>query len=170
MPYSRIAPILAAAWVLLVPAAVGVPLDRFQTDDLAADGRRARDRGVPILLLFSADYCTYCARLMEEFLEPMDRSGEYDDNILIREVKIDSYRNVVDFAGRRVSPEDLAYRYHLSVTPTLLLVDANGRELVQRIVGLGTEDLFGLYLDDAIARALARLKGTTLDSGGATPP
>ena len=159
MPHSRIAPLLVAALVLLAPAAAGAAPDGFQTDDLAADGRWAKDSGVPILLLFSADYCTYCARLMEEFLEPMGRSGDYKDRVLIREVKIDSYRDVKDFAGRTVSPEDLAYRYDVSVTPTLLLVDAHGHELVKRIVGLGTVDFFGLYLDEAIARALARLKG-----------
>ena len=162
MPHSRIAPLLVAALALLVPAAAGAAPDGFQTDDLAADGRWAKDRGVPILLLFSADYCTYCARLMEEFLEPMGRSGEYADRVLIRELKIDGYRDVKDFAGRTVSPEDLAYRYNISVTPTLLQVDVEGRELVKRIVGLGTVDFFGLYLDDAIARALARLKGNGL--------
>ena len=144
--------------IFRVRVAAGSLSPDFQTSDLAADGRLARELGVAILLLFGADYCSYCTRLIEEFLDPMRRSGDYDDLILIREVKIDGYRSLRDFGGRQVSPEELAYRYDISVTPTLLLLDPEGRELTKRIVGLGTVEFFGLYLDDSIARSISKLK------------
>ena len=158
MIYARMLGLLLVAGALFAPMPGGAMVSGFQTEDLQADARRARAQGVPILLLFSADYCTYCDRLMEEFLEPMRRSGEYDDRVLIREVKIDDYGSMTDFDGARVNPEDLAYRYDISVVPTLLLLDTDGRELTKRIVGLGTVEFFGLYLDDAISRSVAKLK------------
>ena len=42
-------------------------------------------------------------------------------------------------------------------SPTILFLDHRGRELTQRMVGLGTVDFFGLYLDAAIAAARARI-------------
>jgi len=156
------AQVLAAALALataLFPAELPAPgHDGFTTHDLHQDGKLSRERHLPVLLLFSADYCTFCVRLIEEFLQPMRISGEYDDKVLIREIKIDSHRPMRDFQNRAVSPEDLAYRYNISVTPTVLFVDAHGRELTQRMVGLGTVEFYGLYLDDAIEKALSRLR------------
>jgi len=147
---------------VLFPAKVPAPVhDGFTTYDLHRDGELSRERHLPVLLLFSADYCGFCARLTEEFLQPMRISGEYDDKVLIREVKIDSHRSMRDFQNRTVSPENLAYRYNISVTPTVLLVDAHGRELTQRMVGLGTLEFYGLYLDDAIEQAQMRLRQET---------
>ena len=132
-------------------------VDAFSSHDLYQDAQLAKEQRLPVLLLFSADYCGFCTRLMEEFLAPMHRSGDYRNKVLIRELKIDSYTAVRDFENQPTMPEDLAYRYNISVTPTILFLDHRGRELTPRIVGLGTVDLFGLYLDAAIASARARL-------------
>ncbi len=129
----------------------------FASPDLSRDARLSEEKGLPMLVLFSADYCRYCTRLSEEFLVPMQRSGEYRDRVLIREIRIDNYATLRDFEGQPTMPEDLAYRYDISVTPTILFLDHRGRELTQRMVGLGTVDFFGLYLDAAIASARARL-------------
>ncbi len=129
----------------------------FASPDLSQDARLSEERRLPVMLLFSADYCGFCTRLSEEFLVPMQRSGEYRDRVLIREIRIDNYATLRDFEGQPTMPEDLAYRYDISVTPTILFLDHRGRELTQRMVGLGTVDFFGLYLDAAIASARARL-------------
>ncbi len=131
--------------------------DPFSSHDLYRDARLSEHKRLPLLLLFSAEYCGFCTRLMEEFLIPMHRSGEYRDKVLIRELKLDSYETVRDFENRPTMPEDLAYRYNISVTPTILFLDHQGKELTRRMVGLGTADFFGLYLDAAIADARARL-------------
>ncbi len=129
----------------------------FSSHDLYRDARLSEHNRLPVLLLFSADYCGFCARVMEEFLIPMHRSGEYRDKVLIRELKIDGYESVRDFDNQPTMPEDLAYRYNISVTPTILFLDHRGKELTRRMVGLGTVDFFGLYLDAAIDSARTRL-------------
>ena len=141
----------------MLPLSPACAEESFSNLNLFRDGRLAEDRRLPVMLLFSADYCGFCARLTEEFLIPMHRSGEYRDRVLIRELKIDSYVTVRDFGNEPTMPEDLAYRYNISVTPTILFLDHRGRELTTRMVGLGTVDFFGLYLDAAIDSARARL-------------
>ena len=152
---------LQIAGMLLVGTALNLAPawaeDLFSNLDLYRDGRLAEEQRIPVMLLFSADYCEYCTRLMEEFLIPMHRSGEYHDRVLIRELKIDSYIAVRDFDNRSTQPEDLAYRYNISLTPTILFLDHRGRELTARMVGFGPVDFFGLYLDAAIDSAQARL-------------
>ena len=43
-------------------------------DDLAALGRTARRRRLPIVLLVSRSDCSYCALLKDEVLNPMVKS------------------------------------------------------------------------------------------------
>ena len=149
--------ILAGAlfWLALagLHAEIAVPL----ATDLQDDARTARSRKLPILLAFSAIDCSYCEELEEEFLEPMLLSGEYLEKILIRKLILDNGSRVTDFSGKRVDATELADRYRVFVTPTLLFVDTRGQELAQRMVGINTLELYGGYLDECIETALLRL-------------
>ena len=126
--------------------------------DLQQDGRLARDRGLPILLNFSAIECSYCDMLEEEFLEPMILGGEYRDRIIIRKLILDNGSRVRDFKGRKLDATDLSDRYRIYVTPTILFVDANGRELAERMIGINTPELYGGYLDACIGTALTGVR------------
>ena len=61
-------------------------------DDLAALGRTARRRRLPIVLLVSTSDCSYCRKLKDEVLNPMVKSREYDDRALLGELMLDSKR------------------------------------------------------------------------------
>lgn len=132
-----------------VPAAVRVPPVR----DLQRLAREAQRQQIPIMLEFAASYCSYCRLLEEQILQPMLLAGAERGRVLMRMVEIDSYARVRDFDGRNVTPEALARRYAVFVTPTLVLVDARGNELGERIVGVSSLDFFGAYLDVAIDAA-----------------
>ena len=116
------------------------------------------EKRLPILLMFSAEHCTYCERLEEDFLKPMLRSGEYEDKVLIRKIKIDGYGNIVDFDGKQVSIDAFASRYHVYVTPTVAFLDSTGAQLAPKRVGLSTPDFYGGYLDQSINAALDVLR------------
>lgn len=116
------------------------------------------ERRLPILLMFSANYCSYCVRLEEEFLKPMLRSGDYGDKVLIRKMKIDGYGSVRDFDGRQIPVEAFTGRYHISVTPTVVFLDGSGAQLAPKRVGLSTPDFYGGYLDQSIDLALDVLR------------
>ena len=140
-------PMLAAADALLPEA-----------DDLAADGRAATATGVPILIEMSRRGCIYCEKVREDFLKPMVRSGDYRGRVIFRQLHVDAERPLIDFDGRRIGPREFARRYHVGLTPTVLLLDAQGRLLAKPLVGLTTEDFYGAILDEAIDEASARLR------------
>ena len=126
-------------------------------DDLAALGRAARRRRLPIVLLVSTSDCSYCARLKDEVLNPMMKSREYDDRALLGELMLDSDQPLRGFRGESVQRDGLASRLDTRVTPTLLFLAPDGAELAPRIVGVNTVELFGFYVDRAIEAARDRL-------------
>ena len=126
--------------------------------DLQQLGIQASDRRLPILLSFSAIDCSYCELLEEEFLEPMLLGGEYTDKIIIRKLVLDNGSRVGDFSGRQIDATRLSDRYRIHVTPTMLFVDSEGRELAERMVGINTPELFGGYLDNCIETALLGIR------------
>ena len=136
------------------PAPVHVPV----TANLAVESQVAAQRQLPILLVFSAAHCTYCELLEREILKPMLRSGDYADKILIRKVMLDGAGTLRDFQGRAVDAGSFATRRDVFVTPTMLFVDARGRELAPRLVGINTVELFGGLVDASIEQARNKLK------------
>lgn len=128
-----------------------------KVEDFHALGEVSERNHLPILLMFSASHCTYCVRLEEEFLKPMLRSGDYDNKILIRKIKIDSFEDIRDFDGQRVTVEEFADRYKVYVTPTVAFLDGRGQQLAPKRVGLSTPEFYGGYLDQSIDLALDML-------------
>ena len=126
--------------------------------DLQQLGVQASERRLPILLTFSAIECSYCDLLEEEFLEPMLLGDEYTDKIIIRKLVLDNGSRVGDFSGRQIDATQLSDRYRIYVTPTILFVDASGRELAERMVGINTPEMFGGYLDNCIETALLGIR------------
>ena len=127
-------------------AEVKIPVAR----DFERDGAKGRHSKAVILLYFSAPDCRFCMKLEEAVLKPMLRSGDYDKQVLLRKIDWRSSAMVNDFLGQRISLHMLAERYGVKVTPTLVFVDANGRELVPRILGFQSADFFWHYLDQRI--------------------
>ena len=137
-----------------VRAEVVVPM----VDDLAADGRDAAARGVAVLLVFSAEHCPYCDKLEENIIRPLLISGDYDDKVVVRKVMLGDGRGLRDFDGERIDSGDLAARYKAYLTPTVVLVDAEGRPLAPRIRGINTVDYYWETLDGSIDQALAKIQ------------
>ena len=131
-----------------------------RVDDLRALGERARREGKIILMEVEASDCPYCRKLEEEILKPMLRSGDYDGNTLIVQLEIDGYGDLTDWNGGRTTPADFARRHGVFVTPTLLFLDADGREVSKRIVGINSVDYFGAYVDEALAEGRKRMRQT----------
>lgn len=129
-----------------------------QAVDLHADARAAELRGLPILLVFASETCPYCIQLENDYLKPMLASGDYTDRLLIRKVLIRDTRTVTDFDGTAVEAGVVARRYGVDLVPTLVFVDAQGRELAERLVGLGSTDFYWGYLLQGIDAASARLR------------
>lgn len=176
--------ILLRTLLLLLPVALAGPADADDLDppadargvvipeisDLGAELATARQGHLPILVMFSADYCSYCTVVKNDFLKPMMYSGDYEGKVLFRMVTLSSGRELVDVDGRRIDAREFADRYQVRVTPTLVFIDGQGRQVAEKMVGLTTPDFFGGYLDDAITTAHHHVRNdTTLACKDAQP-
>lgn len=127
-------------------------------ENLQHEGRLAMERGLPVLLVFSATDCPYCELLEEDFLDPMSYNSEYDNLILFRKLILDNGSRVTDFSGNLIDATALADQYQITVTPTIVFIDGRGQELAERMVGINTVEMFGGYLDDCIETAFQQLR------------
>ncbi len=128
------------------------------TTNLQTTARLSQARHLPLMLVFSASACTYCRLLDEDFIKPMLISGDYTHKVLIRHVMIDTDGTVRDFNGTSIPIGALVRRYNVFVTPTVIFVDAQGRPLAHRLVGITNADFYGGDLDHAIDESLVHLR------------
>lgn len=130
--------------------------------DLESLGEQAQDRRVPILIMFSSDSCPYCTIMEEGYLLPMLRNAEYKNKVIIRKIMVNGYDTLTDFNGKRIEAEDLPGRYRAWVTPTLVFLNSDGKEIAPKLVGIGTEGFFAGDIDNAIDMALTHLRSVAL--------
>lgn len=127
------------------------------SDDLSLIAQQAREKQVPILIEFAARHCEYCQRLEEEQLQPMLLDAKTHENVLIVKHLVDKVGYIKDMHGKSVSYADFADTYNIDVTPTMILVDPNGRLLTRKIYGYNNPYFFSAYLDEAIQTARKKL-------------
>ena len=129
------------------------------TNNLLKDGRLSARKSLPILLMFSATDCSYCELLENEILKPMLLSGDYVNKVIIRKVNIDEDSDMVrDFNGKKKVLSDIVLRYNIHVTPTMVFVDKNGKELTKRMIGINTVEYYGGDVDNAIDKSIKKLR------------
>lgn len=113
--------------------------------------------GKVMLMLVSQPGCSYCDQIKDEILNPMLKSGLYDNSTLIREIKIYADHSIKDFNGETVDATLFAKRYDTWATPTLLFLDKEGNQLTGKMVGINTPEFYGYYVDKALDKAQATL-------------
>lgn len=126
--------------------------------DFSQLASQAKAKQVPILLMVSQDHCPFCVLLKNEVLNPMMISGDYEDMAVMTELLIDVGDAVIDFDGKSVYPGKVAADYKTWVTPTLLFLDHQGKEVHKRMLGVNTVEMYGYYLDESLQAALQAVK------------
>ncbi len=126
--------------------------------DLSKEAELAREKKIPILILFSAPGCVYCKRVREEILIPTTYNAEYDDKVIMLEVESSNQGKIVDFDGHAISQEAFATKHRVGFAPTVKFFDAMGREVADPIIGLVTVDYYGGFMDQGIDKATAKIR------------
>jgi len=133
-----------------------VPFSRNLQQDAAA----AKALNAPVLVAFVGDHCSYCERVLNEFLIPMSRNPEYQGKVVMRRIETSSERSLRDFAGAKSTHSLFASGHDIYLVPTVALFDADGRMLGKPLVGLTTVDYYGMYLDETIDKAVAKVRNS----------
>jgi len=141
--------------LLLNVASTAVATEAFipTVKDIRILKQQAEQSEMPVLLLFTSEDCEFCEAIRQNYLLPMMRSSDYRDAILFRQLYMDEFRLMRNDQGRLVGGDQLALDFKVSVSPTILFLDANGHEVAERIVGVSGADYFDKTLQLHISQA-----------------
>lgn len=128
----------------------------IEASDLAADARLATTKGVPLLVLYSRDDCSWCEKLRREYLLPLSRDPAAP--AVVRELHMDRATALIDFSGRRTTSVDFSNRMGARFAPTVMFHGPDGIVLAETIVGFRLADFYGAYLERAIEESRSRLQ------------
>lgn len=135
-------------WERILPVAV----------DLKADGEKARTEGKPLLLFFNLSGCHYCRFSLRTAVVPMYRDPIFRDAVVFRQITIDDGKSIVGFDGKRISTHDFALQNNATFTPTVMMVDGNGKQLGESIVGVASVDFYSGYVETLAKAAIDSVK------------
>ena len=120
--------------LLVVTAQAAMPSLPPATD-LARDAEQATAMRKPVVLFFTQPGCSYCRIVRYDYLQPLMFERGERDPVLLREVSITSQRLLRTSDGRTMSEAELAARYRVQMTPTVMFVGPDGEPLTEPIVG-----------------------------------
>jgi hypothetical protein len=114
----------------------------------------------PLVILVSLPGCPYCEVVRRNYLLPAQR----DAGLHAWQLNIsDKTTPLVGFDGKATTAAAQIAAWKAGFTPTVLFLGPQGQELAERLVGLGSNDFYGAYLDERLAtarKALAALPRT----------
>ena len=142
-------PVLAGGGALLGwPEAARAVTSLPDTLDLRASLERAVQARRPLVVLFSLPQCPWCELARRLSFADLVREGE-------AVVQVEMVRGPLlgDLDGQPASGREIATRLGVRVAPTALFLGPGGREMAERMVGVGAEDFYDALvrqrLDDA---------------------
>ena len=80
------------------------------------------------------------------------------NKLLLREVRIDSTRALLDFNKQSITHATFTEQRAIGLVPTIQFTDGVGDILVEDIVGVTTLGFYGAYLEQAIEQSLNTLR------------
>lgn len=130
--------------------------------NLHADAQLAQRKGKPVLILFTRPDCVYCERVIDYYLIPMQRNPDYAGKVLIRQMDMSSPKPLIDFRGNATTEKQYAASLKINFAPTIMVFTPDGEPAGKPLVGLGSRDYYGGYMDQAIDAGLARMHASPL--------
>jgi thioredoxin-related protein len=116
-----------------------------------------------LLLLFSRPACGFCEALRRDQLLGIARSRP-KSRVNVLELDMTQTQRFRDISSGAAltrwheSPAQLAQSLGVRVAPTLLFLSRTG-ESAERLIGYGSPDFYGAYLDQRIEASLAHAQG-----------
>jgi thioredoxin-related protein len=126
--------------------------------NLQADGVKAKAAKKTILLFFNLEGCHFCRFSLRTTIVPLYRDQGWRDAIEFRQITIDNGKSLIDFDGKKISNEEFTKKRKGGFTPTVMMVDGDGRVLGEPIVGIANVDYYSYNVDTMIKAAIEETK------------
>ena len=126
--------------------------------DLQQDANASRAGRMPILLVYTAEYCHYCDEVKASVFNLISTDPTYQDRMLLREVRIDTNLDLVSFSGTVTSHRAFSKTRGIRIVPTLEFLDGAGTPISAPLVGVSIPDYYGAYVDNGIEQSLRTLR------------
>ncbi|MEN7526615.1 MULTISPECIES: thioredoxin fold domain-containing protein [unclassified Cupriavidus] len=120
--------------------------------DIAAQSAAAARDGEPLVVLVTLPGCSYCETVRRNYLGPQLAAGE----IAAREIDMTADTPIRDVDGTMTTAKRWAQARNISMAPTVLFLDRQGRNLANPLRGMQA-DFYGAYLEQALDEARARV-------------
>ncbi|MEM7752115.1 MAG: thioredoxin family protein [Pseudomonadota bacterium] len=91
--------------------------------DLAEDLAEANDEGKRLLIMFEQRGCIYCTKMHEEVFPAEDVTAMIEENYFVVQLNLYGDIEVTDFDGETLSEKNMARKWGILFTPTMLFID-----------------------------------------------
>ena len=104
----------------------------------------------PLVLLISLPGCPYCELVRRNYLLPARRNA----GLQAWQLNITDHTTpLTGFNGKATTAAAQIAAWKAGFTPTVLFLGSAGQDLAERLVGLGSVDFYGAYLDERLLTA-----------------
>ena len=138
--------------------AISVSAELPKAENLQVDALLAATDKKPIVLFFTLPNCSYCRIVRYDYFLPLLKQRAGNDQPIIREISVTGQSRVTLFDGQRVTESELADRYKVQITPTVLFVNHEGEIVGNSILGGDHTNYIGLF-DKSLAEASTKMSG-----------
>jgi thioredoxin-related protein len=138
--------------------AIATAAELPKAENLQLDVQQAGTDKKPIVLFFTLPNCSYCRIVRYDYFLPMLKQRAGNDQPIIREISVTGKNSVTLFDGQRVTETELADRYKVQMTPTVLFVNHEGEVVGNSILGGDHANYIALF-DKSLAEASTKMAG-----------
>lgn len=121
-------------------------------------GQNSKQKAIPITVFVSRVACPYCRTLRDTILMPMLAADKFEGRAILVEVSLDRTDPFIGFENQQMTARAFGQLYRAEITPTLLFLDSEGREIGKRVIGISNLEFYGHYLKKSIDEALLVLR------------
>ena len=150
--------VLGCFLLIVSSLAIAASAELPRAENLQIDAQQAVTYKKPIVLFFTLPNCSYCRIVRYDYFLPMLKQRAVIDQPIIREISVTGQNRVTLFDGQRVSEAELAERYKVQMTPTVLFVNHEGDVVGNSILGGDHSNYIALF-DKLLAEASTKMAG-----------
>jgi thioredoxin-related protein len=138
--------------------AIAAPNELPKAENLYADAQQASTDKKPIVLFFTLPNCSYCRIVRYDYFLPLLKQRAGRDQPIIREISVTGQNLVTLFDGKRMTEAELAERYKVQMTPTVMFVNHEGELLTDSLLGGDHTNYVGVF-DRSLEEARKKIAG-----------